>query len=185
MQSSTNTHTTAQLVPKDSTLFRLERATLLGVHYQIDTISRIVLRYGLVLILVWIGGMKFTAYEAEGISPFVSNSPLFSWTYPLIGKQWLSNILGIVEIVVAILIASLAWSPKVSLVGSLLAAGMFVSTLSFIVTTPQAWVEGSGFPALAVPGQFLLKDVVLLGAALWTAADALREVLGLEHRKRD
>ena len=35
-----------------------------------------VIRYGLVLILLWIGGMKFTAYESEAIRPMVANSPL-------------------------------------------------------------------------------------------------------------
>ena len=55
-----------------------DRAEALGGH---------ALRYGLVLILLWIGGMKFTAYEAEGIRPFVENSPLFAWTYPVFGVQ--------------------------------------------------------------------------------------------------
>ena len=141
---------------------------------RIDAAGRVALRYGLVLILVWIGGMKFTAYEAEGISPFVSNSPLFSWTYPVLGKQGMSNLLGVVEIAVALLIASRPWLPRASSLGSLLAAGMFLGTLSFLVTTPEAWVPGSGFPALAVPGQFLLKDAVLLGASLWAAAEAWR-----------
>ena len=35
-------------------------------------------RYGLVLILLWIGGMKFTAYEAEGVKPLVERSPLYA-----------------------------------------------------------------------------------------------------------
>lgn len=141
---------------------------------RLDAAGRAALRYGLVLVLLWIGGMKFTAYEAEGISPFVANSPFFSWTYPVLGKQGMSNLLGVVEIAVALLIASRPWLPKASAVGSLLAAGMFLSTLSFLVTTPEAWVSGSGFPALAVPGQFLLKDAVLLGASLWAAAEAWR-----------
>ena len=166
MQSSSTINQTPVSTFTEQTITRLSD--------QVEISARIALRYGLVLILVWIGAMKFTAYEAEGISPFVSNSPLFSWTYPVFGKQGLSNILGVVEIAVALLIASRSWSPRASLTGSLLAAGMFVSTLSFIVTTPQAWIEGSGFPALAVPGQFLLKDVVLLGASLWSAAEALR-----------
>lgn len=132
-------------------------------------------RYGLVLVLLWIGGMKFTAYEAEGIRPFVDNSPLFAWTYPLLGVQGLSNLLGAVEIAVGLLIAARHISPKLSAIGSLLAVGMFLSTLSFLVTTPAAWVgESGGFPAVAVPGQFLLKDVVLLGAAVWSAGEAWR-----------
>ena len=133
------------------------------------------IRYGLVLILLWIGGMKFTAYEAEGIRPFVENSPLFAWTYPVFGVQGLSNLLGAVEIAVGLMIAARPVSPKASAAGSLLAVGMFLSTLSFLVTTPAAWVsESGGFPTIAVPGQFLLKEVVLLGAALWSAGEALR-----------
>ena len=61
----------------------------------------------------------------------------------------------------------------VSAVGSLLAVVMFLITLSFVFTTP-GWEEDLGFPALSVsPGQFLLKDIVLLGVALWTAGEAL------------
>lgn len=146
----------------------------------------VTVRYGLVLVLLWIGGMKFTAYEAEGIRPFVENSPLFAWTYPLVGVQGLSNFLGAVEIAVGLLIAARPVSPRLSSAGSLLAAGMFLSTLSFLVTTPAAWVaESGGFPVIAVPGQFLLKDVVLLGAAVWSAGEAWRaaEVCARCHRR--
>lgn len=141
----------------------------------VDTAGKILLRYGLVVILFWIGAMKFTAYEAEGIRPFVEGSPLFNWTYAVFGVQGLSNILGVTEIAIGVVIALRPWLPKVSAVGSLLAAGMFLSTLSFLITTPAAWVaESGGFPVIAVPGQFLLKDAVLLGAALWSAAEAWR-----------
>lgn len=134
-----------------------------------------VTRHGLVLVLLWIGGMKFTAYEAEGIRPFVEGSPLFAWTYPVVGVRGLSNVLGAVEIALALLVAARPVWPKLSAAGSLLAAGMFLTTLSFLVTTRAAWVaESGGFPVIAVPGQFLLKDLVLLGAALWTAGEAWR-----------
>ena len=44
-----------------------------------EAVGRELARYGLVVVVGWIGLMKFTAYEAEGISPFVANSPLMSW----------------------------------------------------------------------------------------------------------
>src|SRR5262245_40792903 len=126
-------------------------------------------RYGLVLILLWIGAMKFTALEAQAIRPFVENSPLFAWTYPVFGIQGLSNLLGVTEILVGLLIAVRPWLPRVSAIGSLLAVGMFVSTLSFLLTTPGAWAsEIGGFPAIGVPGQFLIKDVALLATAVWS-----------------
>lgn len=146
-----------------------------GLGASTEALGGFALRYGLVLILLWIGGMKFTAYEAEGIRPFVENSPLFSWTYPVFGVQGLSNILGATEILVGLLIAVRPWLPRVSAVGSLLAVGMFLGTLSFLVTTPGTWVaELGGFPAISVLGQFLVKDVSLLATAVWSFGEALR-----------
>jgi uncharacterized membrane protein YkgB len=141
-------------------------AEILGAHAT---------RYGLVLILLWIGGMKFTAYEAEGIRPFIENSPLFAWAYPVFGVQGLSNHLGVTEILVGLLIAARPWFPRASAAGSLLAVGMFLSTLSFLVTTPGAWAdELGGFPAIGVPGQFLIKDVALLAISVWSFGEAAR-----------
>ena len=52
---------------------------------------------------------------------------------------------------------------------------LYLSTLSFLFTTPGVTVASAGgFPVLSVlPGQFLLKDLVLAGAALWTLGDSL------------
>ena len=160
--------------PRTATALRLDNV-LAGLGARAEAVGGHLLRYGLVLILLWIGGMKFTAYEAEGIRPFVENSPLFAWTYPVFGVQGLSNILGATEILVGILIAARPWLPRASAVGSLLAVGMFLSTLSFLVTTPGTWAgEVGGFPAISVLGQFLIKDVALLAAAVWSIGEAAR-----------
>src|SRR4026207_82139 len=92
---------------------------------HIETVGRHSVRYGLVLVLLWIGGMKFTAYEAEGISGFVSNSPLMSWAYQLFSKGQFSAILGTVELFTAVLIGARPFSARLSAVGSALAVGMF------------------------------------------------------------
>jgi uncharacterized membrane protein YkgB len=133
-----------------------------------------VLRYGLALVIAWIGAMKFTAYEAAGIEPLVANSPMLAWTYRLLSVQGFSNLLGGVELTIAALIALRPWSARAAALGSALAIGMFLTTLSFLLSTP-GWEPMLGFPALsALPGQFLLKDVVLLGAALWSLGEAAR-----------
>ena len=143
----------------------------------VEAVGRHTVRYGLVLVLLWIGGMKFTAYEAEGIAGFVSNSPLMFWAYPLFSKGQFSAILGSVELLTAVLIAARPFSARLSAVGSALAVGMFLTTLTFLFSTPGVIESSLGFPALsALPGQFLIKDVVLLGAALWTMGEALRAV---------
>ena len=141
---------------------------------QVEAVGRELTRYGLVVVVGWIGLMKFTTYEAEGIRPFVANSPLMSWVYGLMSVQAFSATLGIVEVAVAILIAIRPLSARASALGSALAAGMFLTTLSFLVTTPGVWEPSlGGFPALsAVPGQFLIKDLALLGISLWTLGEA-------------
>jgi uncharacterized membrane protein YkgB len=144
----------------------------------VEALGRYTARYGLVLALLWIGGMKFTAYEAEGISGFVSNSPLMSWAYSVFSVQSFSALLGVTEIAIALMIASRPFSARAAFVGSGLAVGMFLTTLSFLVTTPGVWeASAGGFPALSVvPGQFLAKDFVLFGASLRLFGDDWRAV---------
>jgi uncharacterized membrane protein YkgB len=142
----------------------------------VEAVGRELARYGLVVVVGWIGLMKFTAYEAEGVRPFVANSPLMNWVYGPLSVRGFSNLLGVVEIAIAILIAARPLSPRASALGSALAAGMFLTTLSFLVTTPGVWEPSAGgFPALsALPGQFLIKDLALLGISLWSLGEAWR-----------
>jgi uncharacterized membrane protein YkgB len=145
-----------------------------SLSFQVEAVGRALARYGLVVVVGWIGLMKFTAYEAEGIRPFVANSPLMSWVYEFMSHRGFSAVLGVVELTVAILIAARPISPRACALGSALAVGMFLTTLSFLVTTPGVWAaDAGGFPALSgFPGQFLIKDLALLGISLWTLGEA-------------
>jgi uncharacterized membrane protein YkgB len=139
----------------------------------IQRVGELLLRYGLVLILGWIGAMKFTAYEAEGIRALVATSPLMSWMYKVFSLQTTSNIIGVTELTAAALIAIRPYSAKLSAIGSVLAVFTFLSTLTFLFSLP-GWEQSlGGFPALSGSGGFLLKDVVLLGAAVFTLGDSL------------
>lgn len=134
-----------------------------------------VIRYGLVIVLGWIGAMKFTAYEAEGIKTLVETSPFMSWMYKVFSLQATSNIIGVAEITAAALIAIRPLSAKLSAVGSVLAVCTFLATLTFLFSLPGWEKSLGGFPALSGSGGFLLKDIVLLGAALFTLGDSLME----------
>lgn len=138
----------------------------------INKLAGILLRYGLVLVLGWIGAMKFTAYEAEGIKPLVATSPLMGWMLNVFSLQATSNIIGVTELVTAALIAIRPVAPKLSAIGSVMAVLTFLATLTFLFSLPGWEQTLGGFPALSGSGGFLLKDVVLLGAAIWTLADA-------------
>ena len=139
-----------------------------------QSLGEFLIRYGLVIVLGWIGAMKFTTYEAQGIETLVKTSPLMSWMYKFLSLQATSNVIGVTEICAAILIAIRPLAPKLSAVGSVLAVFTFLATLTFLFSLP-GWEESlGGFPALSGSGGFLLKDVVLLGAALFTLGDSLR-----------
>jgi len=139
--------------------------------------ANIVARYGLAVVIGWIGIFKFCSYEALNIQPLVANSPFMGWVYSLFSVETFSSILGVVEIATAVLLMVKPWYPKVSLVGSVLAIVLFVSTLSFVITTPGVGEDSAGgFPLLSMTGQFLIKDIVLLGVSIWTLADAMESI---------
>jgi len=134
----------------------------------------LVARYGLVLIIVWFGLLKFTAHEAEAIRPLVESSPLMAWVARLVDPRLFSAMIGVVELAIATLIALRPVSARLGGAGSALAVGLFLTTLSFLFTTPGIWEESAGgFPVPGPVAAFLLKDVVLLGVALWSFRESL------------
>ncbi len=126
------------------------------------------LRWALVVVFLWFGGMKFTAYEAAGIAPFIEHSPIMSWLHALFGVQGASYVIGVIELSTAAALILGAVQPIFSAVGAAMSAATYVITLTFFLSTPGvAEPTAGGFPAIsAAPGQFLLKDLVLLAASL-------------------
>lgn len=153
---------------------------------MIERLGHAFLRYGLVIAIGWIAAMKATEYEAKGIQPLIAHSPLLSWGYSIWSVNHFTMIIGAVEMIIALLIAVKPWFPKASAIGSVGAVFMFLTTLSFIITTPGWEPSLGGFPALSGDvGEFLIKDFVLLGAALWTLADSLSASSSLPRFLRD
>ena len=132
------------------------------------------MRCGLATTFLWVGALKFKDYEVENAEPLVTASPLTSRLHEKLGAQKLARLIGVTQITLGSLIAAKPFAPQASAVGSFGAAGMMLGTLSFLVTTPEAWQEGKGMPQLSMLGEALLKDSVLLGASLLTGADSLR-----------
>src|SRR6201991_4227486 len=143
-----------------------------------EPISRAALYVSLAIIYAWFGGMKFTEYEANGLVPLVENSPLLSCFYALFSVRGFSTFLGFLELSIGLLIALRLASPRLSVAGGLLSAGLFVTTVSFMISTPGVVVPELGAPAITVaPGQFLLKDVWLFAASFWVFVDSLKTVV--------
>lgn len=140
---------------------------LVAPSSRLTSVGRHILRYGVVALLLLFGGLKFTEMEAQGIRPLVEHHPLMSWMYPAFGLRGTSAIIGVVELIAAVLMCTRPFRPGVSAIGSLIAAMTFLVTLSFLVTTPGALAPDSPI------GGFLMKDLILLGASLFTAGEAL------------
>jgi uncharacterized membrane protein YkgB len=166
-----------------------------------DRLGVAVTRLGLIVVLVWIGSLKIYRYEAEGIAPFVANSPFMSFFYAepaeyrhhmnkegqLVpanrawheanGTYWFAFGLGSVIVLYGLLLCLHPWLPQVAAVGSFLVFVMSFVTLSFLVTTPECWVpalgsDEHGFPLLSGAGRLVVKDAIMMGAALVTMADS-------------
>ena len=135
------------------------------------------LRIAVIIVLGWIGMMKFTAYEAGAIEGLVASSPLVSWLYSIFSVQGASNFIGSVEIATALALLIGFVNPKISLLGSLAAAGTFLLTSTFLISAPVWEASLGGFPALSVvPGQFLLKDIVLLSGSLVLVGESFKGI---------
>jgi uncharacterized membrane protein YkgB len=177
---------------------------------KMDRLAVAVTRIALIIVLVWIGGLKAAKYEADGIVPFVANSPFMNFFYAdaahyqthmnpegaLVpaNRAWheanhtygFALGLGTAIVLFGVMLALHPWRPQVATVGSALVVLMSFVTLSFLVTTPEAWVPAlgdtaHGFPFLSGRGRLVIKDVIMMGAALVTMADSARAYL----RRRD
>ncbi len=173
---------------------------------RLDRVGVAVTRLGLIVVLVWIGGLKVAQYEADGIVPFVANSPLMRFFYndpegykehknpegavvpenrawhEANGTYPFALGLGAVIVSYGLLLCLHPWWPQAAALGSFLVFVMSFVTLSFLITTPECWVPDlggphHGFPYLAAPGRLVLKDAIMMGAALVTLADSSRAYL--------
>jgi uncharacterized membrane protein YkgB len=125
------------------------------------------LRWSLVIVFLWFGAMKFTGYEAEGIAPFIANSPIMSWLHSAFGVRGASALIGTMELATAVALATGAFNRTASVLGAAMSCATYAITLTFFISTPGvAEPTAGGFPAISAPiGQFLLKDLVLLAAS--------------------
>jgi reactive chlorine resistance protein C len=173
---------------------------------KFDSFGANLARIGMIIVLLWIGGLKIIPYEADGIVPFVANSPFMSFLMDnpseykqhmnpegkLVpeNRQWhqehgtytASYMIGAIIVSLGLMLCLHPWLPQVAAVGSLLVAGMAFVTLSFLITTPESWVPAlgdahSGFPYLSGRGRLVIKDAIMMGAAVVTMAHSAKAYL--------
>ena len=142
-----------------------------------ENLGVLCIRFSIAIVLLWIGAMKFTAYEAGAIEGLVASSPFTGWLYSVFSLQGASNLIGSIEILTGILIVIGLRIPILSVLGAAMACATFALTTTFILSAPGWEASLGGFPALSVvPGQFLLKDIVLFSASLWLLGRSLKQL---------
>lgn len=132
---------------------------------KIEKLGELIALAGVVLPLALIGLFKFTQYEIDALIPAISGTPWLSWMYPVFGEAGASYFLGVVELVTAVLLIASYWSARAAILGGALASFTFTVTLSLMISLPF-WHAELGFPFISSFGQFLIKDVALLGVSL-------------------
>ena len=148
------------------------------VARSIERAGRAVALVGVVLPLLLIGGLKFTQFEVEALKPLIGGTPWLSWMYSVLGEAGASYVLGVVEITTALLLIASSWFPRAGVVGGALGGLTFLVTSSLLFALP-VWEESlGGFPALSGAGQFLIKDVALLGISLVVMGKSLAKASG-------
>lgn len=179
---------------------------VLSAFIRAERLGPNLMRIAIAIVFMWIGALKFVPYEADSITPFVANSPVMSFFYEhpkeykahlthegqLVPEQraWqtanntygFSRGLGMVEWIIALLVLAYPVSKRAALVGAALAFITTLVTLSFLFTTPDAWVPAlgdaqHGFPYLSGGGRLVLKDTMMLAGAWIIGIDAAKAVL--------
>lgn len=118
---------------------------------------------GTVIILVWVGLFKFTAAEAGAIKGLVENHFAMSWMYKVMSVQVVSNVIGVFEVITGIGLFVSLFFKRIALYAGIASAVIFVTTLSFLITTPGVFKMVEGFP---VTDFFILKDIPYLAISL-------------------
>jgi len=172
-----------------------------------DCLAVALTRFGLIVVLLWIGGLKVFKYEADGIVPFVATSPLMSFFYKYPAPDYKAHMnaegqlvpanrawhhenrtylfsygLGAVIVLYGLMLCLHSWRPEIAALGGFLVVIMALVTLSFLITTPENWVPSlgdseHGFPYLSGRGRLVLKDIIMLGAGMVVMADSARAYL--------
>ena len=118
---------------------------------------------GVIATLIWIGVFKFTLTEANAIKPLVYNHPLMSWLYLPFSTLTVSKLIGTIEIIIALGLFLSLFKPRFGFIFGILSSLIFLTTLSFLFTTPNVWKSVDGIP---ITDFFIFKDIVFLGISI-------------------
>lgn len=145
-------------------------------------ISFLIISIGMIVMLLWAGSYKMTIPGADGIVPLVTNNPLISWHFKLFGTYVGSDLIGLTEIIAALLILTGYFKPKAGIIGGLIAVLMFFVTSTMVITTPDAIIPVNDIGYMSFLGLFLFKDIISLGASFYLISYFGKKAILLENK---
>ncbi|HEV2709993.1 MAG TPA: DUF417 family protein [Edaphobacter sp.] len=137
---------------------------------------------GMIVMLLWAGKFKMTAPGAEGITPLVMHSPLMSWSFKIFGPYIGGDLIGLTEWTAAILLIVGYFKPKAGIVGAIILVGMFFTTSTMLITTPDDTIVFHGIHYMNNLGLFLFKDIIALGVAFYLIGYFGRKAMVAENQ---
>jgi uncharacterized membrane protein YkgB len=137
---------------------------------------------GMIVMLLWAGAYKMTAPGAEGIVPLVTHSPLINWHFKLFGPYIGSDLIGVTEVVAALLILTGYLKPKAGILGGFIATVMFFTTSTMVITTPGSTTLVHGIRYMSFIGLFLFKDIISLGVSFYLITYFGRKAILAENK---
>lgn len=162
-------------------------------------------RWGIVVILFWIGSVTALRNESYGTVPLVSDSPNIEFPNNFRAPKYkqtsngdykpdhiawhlasdadaFSYIMGSLMILSAVMIALYPMLPAVSAGGSFLAFITSLVTLLSLIIIPETGMAVLGdaeykFPYLSIDGRLVVMGVIILGAGIASMAQAAKKYL--------
>ncbi len=141
-----------------------------------------VISIGMIVMLLWAGSYKMTVPGADGIVPLVDNNPLISWHFKLFGVYHGSDLIGLTEVIAAVLMITGMFKPQAGVIGGIIAMVMFFVTSTMLITTPGSLTNVNGINYMSFLGLFLYKDVINLGASFYLIAQYGRKAMEKERK---
>jgi uncharacterized membrane protein YkgB len=138
---------------------------------------------GMIVMLLWAGKFKMTAPGAEGILPLVTHSPLISWEFEVFGPYLGSDIIGATEWTAAMLLIIGYFKPKAGILGGMILVGMFFTTSTALITTPDDTIIVHGIHYMNNLGLFLFKDIISFGVAFYLISYYGRKAILAENQR--
>ena len=138
-----------------------------GLGLLSEEVEYRMLRASMVIIFAFFGYTKWHQYAAETLVPFISSSPFISWLYPAFGVRGATRFLGLSDWTMFALLYAGFWDKRFGIIGALGSTGTFLTTITIIPFIPGGWDPAAGFPAMAGPVPFLMKDIVLLAVSIY------------------